>query len=386
MSRSSSSIPGPRTPDWLQTYRWLRDPGREMRRNTRRYGHLFEMGISRETPWVMAADLDDIHAIFNMGIGDYRTGVEVVRPTLGRNSLLVLSGEDHLSHRRMITPAFHGERLAAYAEIMREETMKAVATMPLGEFSLRDYSQPITLDVIMRAVFGREEPALREQIVKVTEWFEGTKVVAMQAVFGYKTKFVKQHRERVLSLVRSELDAVIRDRLRSTEDDGSILAMLLAARDADGNGLSPDELRDEVITLIIAGHETSATALAWTVEELIRDPQKLERASQDREYRQAAIKESLRLRTIIPDVPRRLLKPLYLPGTGYTVPADYKLSANIHVVHHRADIYEDPEAFRPERFLPGAPKLPQHAWIPFGRWRSALRRGLLRADGGRRGA
>lgn len=367
MSQSPpSGIPGPHAPDFYQTYRWLVDPGGVMRRNKARYGDLFVMGITRETPWVMASHLEDIKAIFGMDLDHYRTGVEVLKPTMGRNSLLVLSGAEHLAHRRMMTPAFHGARLAEYEQIMREATLDAVAKMPMGEFALRDYSQPITLDIIMRAVFGGPEPALREQIVKVTEWFEGTKVVAMQAVFGYKTRFVRQHRERVLSQVRRELDDVIERRLAAGGDDGSILSMLVNARDADGNGLTPEELRDELITLVIAGHETSATALAWTVEELTRDAEKLARARDDAEYRRAAIKEALRLRTIIPDVPRRLLKPLYLPGTGYTVPADQKVSVNIYLVHNDPDIYDSPSEFRPERFLPGAPALPRHAWIPFG--------------------
>lgn len=363
-----SSLPGPRSPAAVQTYRWLRDPGREMRRNQRLYGDLFTMNILRDTPWVMASDLADVQAIFSMRPDHYRTGVEVVRPTFGRNSLLVISGQQHLTHRKMMTPALHGARLTGYEQIMRDATERAVARMPRsGTFALRDYTQPITLDVIVRAVFGEDVPRLRVHVAKVAEWFEGTKVVAMQAVFGYKTKFVKEHRERVLSQVRRELDAIITARMERDDTDGSsILSMLIAARDADGNGLTLEELRDEVVTIIIAGHETSATGIAWTVEELIRHPEKLDRARTDSEYRRAAIKESLRLRTIAPDAPRRLLRPLELPGTGFTIAENQRISANIYLVHHDPRIYDQPDEFRPERFMPDAPRLPQHSWIPFG--------------------
>jgi cytochrome P450 len=339
-----------------------------MRRNRRRYGDLFTMDILRDTPWVMASDLADVQAIFTMDPDHYRTGVEVVRPTLGRNSLLILSGDRHLTHRRMITPALHGARLDHYGALMRDATERAVARMPsTGTFRLRDYTQVIMLDVIMRAVFGEDVPKLRVHIAKVAEWFEGTKVVAMQAVFGYKTRFVKEHRERVLSQVRRELDAIISARMENDTTDGtSILSMLIAARDADGNGLTLEELRDEVVTLVIAGHETSATGITWTVEELIRHPEALDAARHDPQYRLAAIKEALRLRTIVPDTPRRLLRPLKLPGTGFTVEAGQRISANIYLVHNDPRIYDQPQEFRPERFLPDAPRLPQYAWIPFG--------------------
>ena len=142
--------------------------------------------------------------------------------------------------------------------------------------------------------------------------------------------------------------------------------MLIAARDADGNGLTLEELRDEVVTIVIAGHETSATGIAWTVEELVRSPAALDAARHDPSYRRAAIKEALRLRTIAPDAPRRLLRPLTLPGTGFVIEEGQRISANIYLVHNDPRIYDSPSEFRPERFLPDAPALPRYSWIPFG--------------------
>jgi len=178
----------------------------------------------------------------------------------------------------------------------------------------------------------------------------------IQALFARELRAVDAELLRLVAARRAAGDAAL-----AARDD--VLSMLLLARDEDGRGLSDRELRDELMTLLVAGHETTATALSWAVERLLRHPEKMDRlASGDEEYLDAVCKETLRLRPVIPIVARRLVEPMTIGG--HDLPAGVTVAPCIHLVHRREDVYPDPRAFRPERFL--EKPAGTYTWIPFG--------------------
>jgi cytochrome P450 len=242
--------------------------------------------------------------------------------------------------------------------------------MPVGEdFALRSHTQAITLEVIMRAVFGVEDAAamarLGVPLKRFVDWAGHPGALAMVAVLGFEHPVVRRLlRERYLGPVDRELYALIAERRGAPDlaqrDD--VLSMLLLARDEQGEPMSDVELRDELMTLLVAGHETTATSLAWAVERLVRHPGGLERLAGDPAYVDAVVKEILRLRPVVAIVLRRLLEPLEVGG--HELPAGATVAPCILLVHRREDVYPEPDAFRPERFLDQPPGT--YSWIPFG--------------------
>jgi cytochrome P450 len=340
-------------------------------RQRERYGEVFTARID-PIPWVMLGDPDDVRTVFTAGPRRTNAGEanEILRPTLGSHSLLLLDGEEHMRERKLMLPAFHGERIERYRAIMREATERAVAAMPAGEdFALRSHTQAITLEVIMRAVFGVEDAAamarLGVPLKRFVDWAGHPGALAMVAVLGFEHPVVRRLlRERYLGPVDRELYALIAERRDAPDlaqrDD--VLSMLLLARDEQGEPMSDVELRDELMTLLVAGHETTATSLAWAVERLVRHPGGLERLAGDPAYVDAVVKEILRLRPVVAIVLRRLLEPLAVGG--HELPAGATVAPCILLVHRREDVYPEPDAFRPERFLDRAPGT--YSWIPFG--------------------
>jgi cytochrome P450 len=298
----------------------------------------------------------------------------VLQPILGSRSVLLLDGAEHLRQRRLMLPAFHGERMRVYADVMRAAAERAIAQWPRGRrFDVLPSMQAITLEVILRAVFGVTEP---ERVKELSEPLRGVldvvasrrRVLALMLTSGRMgarspwTRFVESRR-RADELLHAEIRARRDD---PTERD-DVLSMLLAARDEDGNALSDDELRDELMTLLVAGHETTATALAWTLERLARHPDALagvvaEQRAGGSELLEATIKETLRLRPVVPAVVRQLQAPMTFGG--WDLPAGVHIGPSIYLLHRRPDLYPDPLAFRPERFLERS--YGTYEWIPFG--------------------
>jgi cytochrome P450 family 135 len=279
--------------------------------------------------------------------------------------------------RRLMLPPFHGERMQRYGELIREIAIAELERwVPDRPFAIRPRMQAITLEVIMRAVFGIEDAArLREvrpligRLVAMTLG-PGAAMLPFVGRFGRRTKWVPWARfQRAVDSVDEVLFEEIRRRRRdsSATDRDDVLSMLLQTRDEVGDGLTDAELRDELITLLLAGHETTATAAAWTIELLLRHPQPLQRLREDlaadrTAYLDAAIKEALRLRPVVPAVGRRLAQPVILDG--HRLPAGINVSPAIYLLHRRPDSFPDPDLFRPERFLEQAPD--GYQWIPFG--------------------
>ena len=275
-------------------------------------------------------------------------------PILGPGSVLLLDGKEHLRHRRLLLPPFHGERMRNYGAVMKEVADRHVAAWPRGErFAVLPSMQSVTLEVIMRAVFGFEDRERRERIGDPLRRLLDTvgsrpRVLAMALTAGRNGRLSPWRR---FAAIRRQADDLLREEIRARRrdphgDEGDdIFSMLLAARDSDGEPLSDGELRDELMTLLVAGHETTATALSWTLERLIRSPQVLatlleqERQGRD-EYLDAVIKESLRLRPVVPAVVRRLQAPMEFGG--WELPAGANIAPSIYLLHRRPDIYPEP--------------------------------------------
>jgi len=363
---------GPTAPRLSQMADWIGRPVAYATRQRDVYGDVFTARIDPRHPWVMLADPDDVRTVFTAGPKRTNAGEanDFLRATLGSHSLLLLDGDEHLRQRKLMLPAFHGERVERYEEIMRDATERAVASLPVGEsFALRPYTQAITLEVIMRAVFGLEDEAatgrLRAALQRLLEWATMPATFALVALVGPEQPILRRiFWRRYLEPVDRELYAIIaarRDAPDVAERD-DVLSTLISARDEDGEPMSDQELRDELMTLLLAGHETTATSLAWAVERLVRHPGGLERLADDPEYTEAVVKEVLRLRPVVALVLRRLLEPMTLGG--YDLPAGTTVGPCIVLVHRREDVYPEPDAFRPERFLDSPPGT--YTWIPFG--------------------
>ncbi len=275
--------------------------------------------------------------------------------------------------------------MLAYAGLMAEITTAALDRMPLHRpFALHGFMQGITLDVVLRAVFGLVQGARMDELrALLVEMLKPPP--AIMAFLPVKYLDFPASPYRVFVRRRDAVDGVlrtiVRERMTSADPPGSdILSLLLAARDEQGAAMTEDELRDELITMLVAGHETTATALSWTFACLLEHPEAGARLTAELdgvrtaagavdaealgslEYLDAVIKESLRHRPILPDVVRRVQSPVELGG--YTIPAGVNLAPCIHLAHRRAESYPEPLAFRPERFL-GA-RIDPYAWLPFG--------------------
>jgi cytochrome P450 family 135 len=361
---------GPRAPRAAQMAAWLARPLWFASQCRARYGDTFTVTVEQR-PWVMLCDPAAIREVFTapadlMHAGDAN---EILRPMLGPSSVLLLDDAAHMHQRKLMLPAFHGERLQRYREIMVDATERALAGWRPGDaLALRPHAQAITLEVIVRAVFGVEAGAanhrLKALLSDVLDRLTRVRRMVVIAAAGPNHPRIVALFRRELAAVDAELYRLIAERRAAPDlaERDDVLSMLLLARDESGAGLSDSELRDELMTLLVAGHETTANSLAWAFERLARTPGGLERVAEDPDYAEAAVRETLRLRPVIALVARRLTRDAQIAGR--LLPARAVLTPCILLVHRRADIYPDPDAFRPERFLEHAPGT--YTWIPFG--------------------
>jgi cytochrome P450 family 135 len=351
-----------------------RDPIRMFASLRSRYGDVFTVRFPSFPPLVYVAAPDLVKRVFAGDPAVFHAGeanAMVLEPALGPHSVLTLDEGEHMRQRKLLLPPFHGESIRRYGEVIQEIAERDVESWPVGTtFALRPRTQRITLDVILRAVFGIRDPERFERARRLVDEFGRRSHAillfpALRRRFGRYSPFARFER------ARDELDAFIYEEIAIRRDDRAeredVLSLLLGATHEDGTPMSDRELRDELVTVIGAGHETTATALAWAVERLVRAPRVLARlresvARGDDEYLEAVVKETLRTRPVITDVARRVTKPVEIDS--YSVPAGTLVMPAIIAIHHRADLYPDPLEFRPERFLEGQGE--GYAWIPFG--------------------
>jgi cytochrome P450 len=371
-------------PGALQGLRFARRPMTFALSAQRRFGDVWQIRVpTRSEAFVVTCHPDHLRSLLKADPADAPslTGESPLRPILGPNSVLTSGGARHLRQRKLLLPAFHGEAVQRYVEMIADVARQEIDHWPIGEpFALAPRMQAVTLEVIMRGVFGigagsittgserRMRQALRRMLA-----------ASMSPLYLLVELRNARHLEpkgvlaAVMGMVDRQMYAVIRERRAPADRDrhGDVLSLLLAARDDDGEPLTDHELRDELMSLVLAGHETTANSLAWIFERLLRTPpvytrlRELLRAD-DRaaaqEYVEATIHEGMRNRPVIPMIARLAMRPWQFGG--YTVPARTPVGVSIIALHHRPDVYADPHAFDPQRFVGVKPGT--YTWIPFG--------------------
>jgi cytochrome P450 family 135 len=363
---------GPRLLGAVQSLEYGLDPYGYFRRAQRRFGDVFTVHVVGEE-WVMLAHPDAVREVFGHGPHELDSGQAnfALRPILGTRNVLLLDGAEHLRRRKLVLPPFHGERMKAYAEIISGVARRDLVSWPLATpFPVLPHMQAVTFEVIMRAVFGVQEASrldrlrliLREFLSWTTDWrralvfgFLGPERV--MALRGFRRQLAEVDSEVLSEIAR-------RRRARDLAEREDVLSLLLQARDEEGRSLSDGELRDELVTLLVAGHETTAGALAWALGELADAPAVQERLAAGEEgLSEAVVTETLRLHPPVPlGALRRLRQPLRI--AGHDLPAGATIAACALLVHRRADLYESPDDFVPDRFLGTKP--PPGGWLPFG--------------------
>jgi cytochrome P450 len=344
-----------------------------------RYGGRFTVRLPFAPPFVFLTDPDEIKQVYTAPADVLHPGegARVLEPVVGANSVILLDGGPHLEQRKLMLPAFHGERIERLTGLVEEVTDREISAWAgEPELTLAPRMQSLTLEIILRAVFGLDPgerlDAVRARLQELLSF--GDKPLTL---FGPPGQTMERFLNRVGPLagfvdLREAVDRLLFeliDERRAAEGErADVLSMLLEARHEDGSPMSDQELRDELMTLLVAGHETTATSLGWAFERLTREPAVIDRLvseidSGDDAYLTATIQETLRRRPVLPNTaPRLVKKPIEVGGWRY-VP-DVCLVANAYLVHHDPEIYDDPYAFRPDRFLESPPGT--YTWIPFG--------------------
>ena len=367
--------PGPRTPAFVNGALLVRRPLETLLGWYERYGVAFTVSYPVFGTGVYIADPDAIRQLFTGDQSDLHAGEAnaPLSPVLGDHSVLVLDGREHLRQRKLLLPPFQGSAVRSFREVIREVAEREVAGWRTGsEVVLRERMRTLTFEVICRAVFGVTEPErverLRAALLAVVD-SAGSFAFPdfMQRDLGPWSPWGRlQRRLRAADLLLYE---EIRRRRGADDLDerGDVLSLLLRARDEDGNGMSDVELRDELMTMLAAGHETTATSLAFAFDLLLHNPQKLARLREDLEaggdeYLDAVATETLRLRPVIDAAERTLKAPRTL--AGWELPVGIRVYPAIAIVHYRDDLYPQPREFRPERFLDEGAE--SYTWLPFG--------------------
>jgi cytochrome P450 len=358
-----SSFPaGPSEAPAIQTARWLARPIAFMESCRRRYGDTFSVTFQGfRTPLVMVSSPEVIRALYAERGHNLPPGRTVtLGPLVGARSLLLLEGSEHLSRRKVMLPPFHGDRMRAYEPVVLEATERELDGWPLGtRFPVHPSMQAITLEVILRAVFGVSERGPLHDLLRDLLSATISRELQVSVLFG-RTKPLDRLRERAAE-IDTRLLAEIASRRSNPGAD--ICSLLVQARFEDGSAMTDREVRDQLMTLLLAGHETTATGLAWTLDLLTRNPAVLARARAGGEdYLRAVIAESLRLRPVVPLAGRRLV--VDLEADGVRLEAGTDVTPAIWLAHTRPESYPDPYAFRPERFLDKPPST--YTWIPYG--------------------
>jgi cytochrome P450 len=376
---NSQLPPGPRMPAALQALATWSRPTAFLERARARYGPRFTLHVLGQPPFVMLSDPEEIKQLFLAApdVVHPGEGARILEPIVGAHSVILLDEEAHLEQRKLMLPAFHGERMQGLAGLMTELTERELASWPREQtIALHPRLQRLTLEIILRAVFGLEQgaqlDALREVLTEILAFSESPLSLlppprGLFARVGPAARF-----QRLMAQADQRIFEVIAERRAAGEEGAEgedVLAMLLGARHADHSPMNPQELRDELMTALVAGHETTASQLAWAFERLAREPAVLERLHEEldgeagEEYLTAVVNEILRHKPVLPYAQVSMVKqPVEIGGILY--PPGVALVANAYLLHHDPAIYPEPHAFRPERFLKEPPST--YTWIPFG--------------------
>ena len=376
--------PGPRVPSFFQLYQWVFRPIPFMQGCAETYGDAFTVRLLGVPPMVFFSDPATIKQVFTGDPERLQAGQAnsmAFKPIVGPNSILLMDGARHKRERKLLMPPFHGERMRLYGDMMCEIVDRSIDTWPVeAPFPIHTRMHEITLDIILRAVFGVDEGVrlsrLRALMIEVLGLLVGRSPLLAMAAW------------RRLTQLRRDIDRLLYDEIRlrratTQEERTDIMAMLVAARDEDGRSMSDEEIRDEMVTMLMAGHETTATSLAWVIHHLIQNPDVLATARAEAvsvigdgpraarstaeqvaklSYLDAVIKETARLNPVVPIVVRLLEADTRIGD--YTLPAGSIAAPCIYLTHRRPELWPEPEAFNPERFV--ARRVDPYTFFPFG--------------------
>lgn len=379
--------PGPSQSALWTTYHWLRRPFELMDELHARYGDTFSMRITGLPPLVVFSNPDDVKEIFHddgesLQAGRFNLSLKAF---LGSHSVLMLDGKEHRRQRKLLLPPFHGERMQAYGQDMLDITADEIDAWPVGRaFPFHDTMQSITLRVILRAIFGLaegdEEREMRKAIVDILEIASWPPLLVpyLQKDWGAWSPYGKFLRRKAIGDAKM-VEQIAARRREGTEGRVDILSLLVAARDEQGEPMTDEEIQDELVTLLVAGHETTATALSWAFRWVLANPsielrllEEVSRCARESGLTPAAIaelplvdavaREALRLNPVIPIVGRILARPMRLGG--WDLPAGTGALCSIYLAQRRPDRYPDPTRFDPDRFI--GHKLTPSEFFPFG--------------------
>ena len=397
-------------PSLLQLHQWVYRPIPFMEESARRYGESFVMQFPNAPPFLLTSNPEVIRQVFTGKPEDLYVGPvnRVMESIVGKNSLLLLDDQEHIRERRMMTPPFHGERMLAYGLSMRESANRAIDRWPVGKpFTLHEQFQDITLDIILKTVFGFAQGEtfehFRELFIRMLNLGSHNAVLLMSALLPPERmlKLLAVGREPLhlgplkadmsrllpwaqLGRLMKEVDTYLyaemdRRRAEGVEKREDVLSMLMQARDEDGQPMSDRALRDEAITLLAAGHETTATTLSWAVHRVLQHPDVEARLREELhqvagteplapehvnrlEYLDATLKETLRLLPVAPAVGRVLQRPMKVGE--WELPAGMAVMPCVYLTQRRPDLWPEPERFNPERFL--GKRISPYEYFPFG--------------------
>lgn len=369
---------GSRLPGSVQSMQWFRDPVRFMERGAERYGPLYSVRLGAMKRCTFVSDPRIAWKVLTASPELMRMGSTngIFRPVLGDGSLFLLDGSEHKRHRALIMPAFHRGAVRRFSSLIAELAARDIASWPLNDpFSLQERMRTITLEVIFRAVVGvaggERDERLRSAIHRLLDQVQNPIAVlpAFQYDLGGRSPFA-----RLMSTV-GEIDRLLRDEIserryeRAPEGRDDVLTMLVGPESHEPGFMSDRQVRDELLTLLIAGHETTATALSWTFERLLRHAEIHQRlldeltSNADDALLDAVVRETLRLRPVLPITARKLTRPVALGG--YSFPKGWTLMPCIYLIHRDPEVFPEPERFNPDRFL-GVDAPSSRVWLPFG--------------------
>ena len=385
--------PGPSLPSIVQTYRYVRNPLPLLDKCAREFGDVFTLRLLGTYPWVFVWSPPLLKTLFTAPSEDVHAGeanASVFGPLAGDASVFTMDESAHLNRRRLLLPQFHGDRMRVYFDLIHRIASDAVAQWRSGApFAMNRETQKMTLQAIIRAVFGVDTGnGQNSELVGALTDFANLAVASplllarpLQHDWGAWSPW-----GRIVRL-KARSDAALHREIRARRQTGNagdredILSLLLQVRYEDGAPLTDDQVRDELVVMLMAGHETTGTALSWAFERILSLPD-VERRIRDElhavigsgtmmathlsqmEYLDAVIKESLRIRPIMPVGGARLVKRAFEIG-GYLIPPGAIVVNAMYLLHHRSDLYPEPDAFRPERFL-GKRVIDPYEWTPFG--------------------
>jgi cytochrome P450 family 135 len=377
MSWHKGLPPGPSGPGWVQTSQWMFRPIEFMERCRRRYGRIFTLRLGPKHNVTMVAEPRLAKDVMAGDPAVFRAGDTngLFRPVVGSNSILLLDGDAHMRQRKILLPGFGASHGAQFVDQVREITQERISSWKPGQrLRLQDEMEAISFASIMGVVFGDHSEDSHAELKRLIPEMMDRCDSPFTLMPWFRRELAGGSPYARLMRVIDEIDALLYETIEERGADpmtqlrDDTLSLLLRAEHEDGSPLTDQEIRDEVLTMVMAGYETTTSGCAWALERLLRSPDKLERLTteieggEDDAYLDAVVKETLRVRPVVPVVARHLAEAVELDG--YLIPAGSTVMVSIYLVHNDADTYPEPQNFRPERFLGGTPD--GAAWIPFG--------------------